>query len=205
MHFLEPGVEMWITWASVQGAVRSILIISSQKVVTLCVTSWVGSGSCRITGTLIPDEMYFFFFSNLPHSCPMLFSLQSKVFLLQESCCNIALLSIQVVTYLVACVAMLTHSFVKSSLMLQLSISSLAPRIPWYFCYQYLNLMLGTAPSFLIYLIILHTFLSWLKAPLTILYSLDSMLNPCRILNGWAHLDGTHIVGKRSIRAFERW
>ena len=39
----------------------------------------------------------------------------------------------------------------------------------------------------------------------TILYSLDSMLNPHRILNSWAHLDGTHIIGTRSMRAFEWW
>ena len=39
----------------------------------------------------------------------------------------------------------------------------------------------------------------------TILYSLDSTLNPLRILNGWAHLDGRHIIGKRLMRAFERW
>ena len=36
----------------------------------------------------------------------------------------------------------------------------------------------------------------------TILYSLDSTLNPHRILKGWAHLDRTHIIGKRLIRAF---
>jgi hypothetical protein len=39
----------------------------------------------------------------------------------------------------------------------------------------------------------------------TILYSLDSMLNPLHILNGWAHLGETHMVEKRLMRAFERW
>ena len=39
----------------------------------------------------------------------------------------------------------------------------------------------------------------------TILYSLDSTLNLLRILNGWAHLDRKHIIGKRLMRAFERW
>ena len=34
---------------------------------------------------------------------------------------------------------------------------------------------------------------------------LDSTLNPLRILNGWAHLDGRHIIGKRLMRGFERW
>jgi hypothetical protein len=32
---------------------------------------------------------------------------------------------------------------------------------------------------------------------------LDSMLNPCPILNGWAHLDDKYIFGKRLTRAFE--
>ena len=34
---------------------------------------------------------------------------------------------------------------------------------------------------------------------------LDSTLNPLRILNGWAHLDGEHIIGKGLMRGFERW
>ena len=34
---------------------------------------------------------------------------------------------------------------------------------------------------------------------------LDSTLNPLRILNGWAHLDGGHIIGKGLMRGFERW
>ena len=34
---------------------------------------------------------------------------------------------------------------------------------------------------------------------------LDSTLNLLRILNGWAHLDGGHIIGKGLMRGFERW
>ena len=34
---------------------------------------------------------------------------------------------------------------------------------------------------------------------------LDSTLNPLRILNGWAHLDGGHIIRKGLMRGFERW
>ena len=34
---------------------------------------------------------------------------------------------------------------------------------------------------------------------------LDSTLNPLRILNGSAHLDGEHIIGKGLMRGFERW
>jgi hypothetical protein len=44
-----------------------------------------------------------------------------------------------------------------------------------------------------------------LSMKVTILYSLDSTLNLLRILNGWAHLDGRHIIGKGLMRGFERW
>ena len=43
------------------------------------------------------------------------FFLQSKVFLSQESRCSTAILGTLVVTYIVACVMMLTQSFVKPS------------------------------------------------------------------------------------------
>ena len=56
------------------------------------------------------------------------FFLQSKVFLSQESHCSTAILGTLVVTYIVACVMMMTQSFVKPSHFAPLRLKSSRPR-----------------------------------------------------------------------------
>ena len=93
---------------------------------------------CPLEGVVLPGPVGIqgrvflvgcnsFFFSYLPLHALCFFPSKGQVFLLQESCCNIALLSTLVVTYIVVCVAMLTQPFLSHALAQQ---DFLCPRIP---------------------------------------------------------------------------